>query len=219
MNGLCKNMTINESVSTKSLKVDSDLQFHVSTRKESDKNRLMLNRVTDESDAQKQRIKKRELEELNRERELILTGKLKPSESYIKTDKVLQIQEKMQNIEIKSRKISVIKVKKPPTRIKWQYAVHRLHLSPPITVPMFNDEAFESNSEALDIIEEKTLETNVNKRDEREDQVKVLSEDALQFRIENNPVLKSFEHAKDVDDLYRIAELWVNPSYEHSNSC
>ena len=43
--------------------------------------------------------------------------------------------------------------------------------------------------------------------------VPALSDDALKIRMENNPVFKSFENAKDVDELYRIAELWVNPSY------
>ena len=49
---------------------------------------------------------------------------------------------------------------------------------------------------------------------ENSEHVTAVNENALKMRLENNPVFKSFEEAKDVDDLYRIAEIWVNPSYD-----
>ena len=99
MNGLCKNMAVKETVIRKDYKFDEpEFEFVIPCRSESYKNKLQLNDVPDESELLRRRIKRREEEEEKRERELILTGKLKATKSYIKTDKVLQIQEKMQEI-------------------------------------------------------------------------------------------------------------------------
>ena len=67
----------------------------------------------------------------------------------------------------------------------------------------------ESNEETK-IIETKESNEDLNQKE------KIIAVDgsALKMRLENNPVFKSFEDAKDVDDLYRIAEQWVNPSFE-----
>ena len=36
--------------------------------------------------------------------------------------------------------------------------------------------------------------------------------EALQQKLANNPVYRAFENVHDVDDLYRIADLWLNPA-------
>ena len=210
MSGLYKNITLKEPVQQNAVKLDEpDYQFDKFSRRKANKNRLVCNHDQNELEALGRRIRKREEEEAKRERELILTGKLKPSQSYIKTDKVIQIQEKMQNIELKSRKPYVTKVKKPPVQMKWQYAVHKLHISPPVTLPMFTGEALDANGTEGGI-----KDNNAELSDEKKEKVRTLSDTALKIRIENNPVLKSFENAKDVDDLYRIAELWSNSSHD-----
>ena len=40
---------------------------------------------------------------------------------------------------------------------------------------------------------------------------KVLGKEAKKF-IHPNPVFQAFDDAKGVDDLYRIAEIYVNPA-------
>ena len=42
------------------------------------------------------------------------------------------------------------------------------------------------------------------------------SEEALQQKLANNPVYRAFEDVHDVDDLYRIADLWLNPATSDS---
>ena len=38
------------------------------------------------------------------------------------------------------------------------------------------------------------------------------SEAALQQKLASNPVYRAFENVHDVDDLYRIADIWLNPA-------
>ena len=52
--------------------------------------------------------------------------------------------------------------------------------------------------------------TNVDKEDKPE--LVSPSEAALQQKLANNPVYRAFENVHDVDDLYRIADLWLNPA-------
>ena len=44
------------------------------------------------------------------------------------------------------------------------------------------------------------------------------SEAALQQKLANNPVYRAFENVHDVDDLYRIADLWLNPASSNLSS-
>ena len=182
---------------------ESETEHYNFSRKQVKKYRPLWNQKKNEAEALMRRISKREEEEARREREHVLTGKLKPSETYIKTDKVIQIQQKMQNIELKSKKISVTKIKVPPVKMKWQYAVHKMHISPPVNKPMFtplNKDVVEVDNNT-EISEEKQAWNGDN---------------ALKIRLENNPVFKSFENVDNVNELYRIAEIWVNPSYNEN---
>ena len=74
----------------------------------------------------------------------------------------------------------------------------------------FTREAPESNE-----AEEGANENDIKMREKKEEHVPGLSDDALKIRMENNPVFKLLENAEDVEELYRIAELWVNPSYDY----
>ena len=74
--------------------------------------RLVTHRDQNEAEALERRMRKREKEEAKQECERILTGNLKPSETYIKTDKVIQIHTKMQNTEDKSKVLPISKVKR-----------------------------------------------------------------------------------------------------------
>ena len=89
-------------------------------------------------------------------------------------------------------------------RTAWQYAIHKLHITPPVSRPMFYTE------DTGEMAEEGFNHMN---KDINNEKVTAVNENALKMKLENNPVFKSFEEAKDVDDLYRIAEIWVNPSY------
>ena len=206
MSGLCKNMTAKETQRQNIIKFEvADSESKKMSLTKSKKTRLVRDLDENEAAALKKRIRKREEAEAKRERELILAGKLKHSQSYIKCDKVIEMHEKMQNLELKSRKVSMLKVKKPPVRMKWQNVVQRLHISPPVNKPKIAAEDGDEGGED---------DTNEAQSNHKQDLDSILSDTALKIRIENNPVFKSFENATDVDDLYRIAELWVNPCYQ-----
>ena len=44
------------------------------------------------------------------------------------------------------------------------------------------------------------------------------SEAALQQKLANNPVHRAYENVHDVDALYRIADLWLNPASSNLSS-
>ena len=87
--------------------------------------------------------------------------------------------------------------------MKWQYAVHQMHISPPVNKPMFTP----LNKDVVEVD---------NNTEIREEKQSWNGDNALKIRLENNPVFKSFENVDNVDDLYRIAEIWVNPSYNEN---
>ena len=60
--------------------------------------------------------------------------------------------------------------------------------------------------------------TSMDEVDERKELLVTTSpsEEALQQKLANNPVYRAFEDVHDVDDLYRIADLWLNPATSDS---
>ena len=60
--------------------------------------------------------------------------------------------------------------------------------------------------------------TNPDEVDEKKELLVTTSpsEEALQQKLANNPVYRAFEDVHDVDDLYRIADLWLNPATSDS---
>ena len=88
---------------------DSETELYNFSRKQAKLYRPLWKQEKNEAEALRRRI--REEEEARREHEHVLSGKVKPSETSIITDKVIEIQQKVQNIELKSRKISLAKIK------------------------------------------------------------------------------------------------------------
>ena len=114
ISGLGKNMSSKETQQPNVFRfqqTNSETEPYNFSRKQANMYRPLWNQEKNEAEALMRRISKREEEEARREREQVLTGKLKPSETYIKADKVIQIQQKIQNIDLKSQKISVTKIK------------------------------------------------------------------------------------------------------------
>jgi hypothetical protein len=93
-------------------------------------------------------------------------------------------------------------------KMKWQYAVHQLHISPPVNKPMFTTVGED------DIKEGGSYKNNNTRISEEKQELALNGDNALKIKLENNPVFKSFENVDNVDELYRIAEIWVNPSYD-----
>lgn len=144
--------------------------------------------------ALERRIKKREEEETRKERELVLSGKIKPSESLVdKSDKIFQIFEKVQNMEKKSRKVSLNSYTKPTLRSKWRSAFHKVNVANSVSLPMFPNTKAETAEEEEENSNTKAAITTLR-----------------------NPVLQSFDQAKNVDDLYRIADYWLSPTKDRS---
>ena len=95
-------------------------------------------------------------------------------------------------------------------KMKWQYAVHQLQIFPPVKKPMFTTVGEDDIKEGG-----RSKDTNTGISEEKQEQA-LNGDNALQIRLENNPVFKSFENVNNVDELYRIAEIWVNPSYNEN---
>ena len=78
-------------------------------------------------------------------------------------------------------------LRKAATKVRWQYMVHKLHI---------------------------TLDTQTE--DENDVTATVLPDDLEQYVVkvrQDNPIYDAFENASDVDDLYRIAESLVDSAF------
>ena len=147
--------------------------------------------------AQEERMRRREEEERVRERELFLSGRARPSQEEVKRDRVLQIQAQLSKIEERSRRKTSSgerRASKVSTKSRWQEVVLKLHVTPRV------DRQTTSDKEQEIVLVDKELEQESGP-----------SERAFQEKLASNPVFQSFERARDVEDLYRIAEFWVNP--------
>ena len=159
---------------------------------------IMEEKAKTETEALEERIKQREKEEARRERELILSGKVRPTAAQVKSDKILQIYHRVQILKQKANSKP-----KPKTASKWQRTALKLTSSSFKTLPMFPVAARESG------------EFNNNEISEQED-----SSTTSKIYVRENPIHKSFAEAKNVDDLYKLAEFWLTlpttPSYSSS---
>ena len=134
-----------------------------------------------------ERRKKREEEEKERERKLILSGKLSPDHGSFKEDKFVKLQKQMETMSRQRGKKSTSVLRKAATKVRWQYMVHKLHI---------------------------TLDTQTE--DENDVTATVLPDDLEQYVVkvrQDNPIYDAFENASDVDDLYRIAESLVDSAF------
>ena len=149
---------------------------------------IMEDKAKAENEALEERIKQREKEEARRERELILSGKLQPTAAQVKSDKILQIYARVRIMKQKADS-----KQKPKTASKWQRTAFKLTSSSFKTLPMFPDAARESAEHKV------KSETS-----EEED-----SRSSSKICVRENPIHKSFAEAKNVDDLYKLAEFWL----------
>ena len=151
--------------------------------------------MTKSEESQMERIRKREEAQQVRERELILSGKLKPDNDYLKNDKFSQLHKQMEDIKTFHKKKSVNVKRKPSTKVRWQYVVHKLHINTDT-----NGDGKTNHSEPETAVEGLKLEP-------KKENVKPVTKRA-------NPIYSAFENVYDVDDLYRIADSLVNSTFE-----
>lgn len=149
---------------------------------------------------QMKRIRERELREKERERLLVLEGKVEMTSEHLK-DPVLKRHRDFMRVGTKAkkqteRKISRLrKTSKPVSaiQVRWKSAMDRLKL--------LEDE---SNTVVANLV-----------YDEEKDRLSSPLLDGgepLPQGHHPNPVFQAFDGARGVDDLYRIAEIWVNPA-------
>ena len=200
MSDLCKNMTIRDSA-----KSGKNLRFAESSSGPKLLRQNFLERKDinlKEAEALEERIRRREKEEAKKERELILNGKKTPTSAQVRSDKILQIYERVRLLDQKSKEAaSQNKKYNKKTKAKWQTAVSKLNLgaqpSPFKSVPMFPDGFTYNRNKKNDKTNDKFI------TDVEIDSSKVYS---------NNPIHKSFASAKNVDDLYKLADYWLSPT-------
>ena len=145
---------------------------------------IMEEKAKTENEALEERIKQREKEEAKRERELILNGKIRPTSAQVKSDKILQIY----------HRVRVMKQKPDPkpktkTASKWQRTMKLTTSSSFKTLPMFPDDRESEELKVKSELAEKDCSSKIFVRE--------------------NPIHKSFAEAKNVDDLYKLAEFWL----------
>ena len=205
MSDLCKNMTIRDSTkNSKTLRFAETASGPKLLRQNTIKRNFLERKDNNskEAEALEERIKKREKEEAKKERELILNGKKQPTPAQIRSDKILQIYERVKFLDQKSKEASAMKKKyNKKTTAKWKTAVSKLNLetqsSPFKSVPMFPDGFAYNRYKKSDKLNDKSI------ADVDIDSSKVYS---------NNPIHKSFASAKNVDDLYKLADYWLSPT-------
>ena len=211
MSNLCKNMSLKPSI-----RINNNLNTGPSLKvSRPATNRLMKavlemnkKKADTENEQLLKRIRQREREEARKERELILKGKVQPTLAQIRSDKILQIYERVKTIEQKSKENADSKQRKTSKAAKkWQNAVAKIKIptTPYKSVPMFPDEDDENVPKVR-----KVGVAYPKPYNEEEDTMKLINKNI--GVTSDNPIHKSFAAAKDVDELYKIAEYWLSPS-------
>ena len=186
---------------------------------------------------QMKRIRKREQLQLERERLLVLQGKMELRPEH-RNDPVLKLQFQFQKLEKKAKAVqakklrrkksstSKVSAKSAKIKMKWTSAKDKLKLKNfvmddedtcdddtegPETV-MANliydeqsDELTESSNSASRLLDGQGQET-------RENTPGASGNSTTAEILHPNPVFQAFDGATCVDDLYRIAEIYVNPA-------
>jgi len=190
---------------------------------------------------QMKRIKKRQQLEWEKERLLMLEGKIQITKEHL-NDPILKFHHDFKKVEVKAkksqeRKLSQIKAKRKISqnssriKVKWSNAMDKLKVKNFMDLNNVNkidgstsgsvnpNPDSDPNSEP----ETETVVANLV-YDESQDQLtsSLLDSETTEQptdvnftrkKIKHpNPVFQAFDDAKNVDDLYRIAEIWVNPT-------
>ena len=175
--------------------------------------------------------------EWEKERLLMLEGKIQITKEHLK-DPILKFHHDFKKVEVKAkksqeRKLSQIKAKRKISqnsriKVKWSNAMDKLKVKNFMDLNNVNkigsssdnpdDDRPDQNCKFPDDVEETIVANLVY--DESQDQLTLptslldsAEEETDVKKIEHpNPVFQAFDDAKNVDDLYRIAEIWVNPT-------
>jgi hypothetical protein len=164
-----------------------------------------------------------------KDRELVMEGKLAPSEDFYKADKFHALHKRMDDIRKRAdRKFSStasassLKRKSSSTKVHWQYLVHRLHIVPDPDVSNIPtaDSSTAGPSEPVPQLEAEPLHANGDlshevQGDRSEDLGRKKSRESV---VHSNPIYEAFENVEDVDDLYRLADTLIYSAYTDSMS-
>lgn len=157
---------------------------------------IMEEKNRDDNEALEIRIKQREKEEARKERELILNGKIRPTKDQVKSDKILQIYERVRILNQKAKLESDSKPKLK-TASKWQKTARKITTTNKTPSASFSFKTLPMFPVQTDC-EELNFRSNAGIGGERK------------IFVKENPIHKSFAEAKSVDDLYEIAEFWLS---------
>jgi predicted nucleotidyltransferase len=164
-----------------------------------------------------------------KDRELVMEGKLAPSEDFYKADKFHALHKRMDDIRKRAdRKFSStasassLKRKSSSTKVQWQYLVHRLHIVPDpdvSNVPTADTSTAgpsEPEPEAKEPLQANGDLNHEVQGDRSEDlRRKKKSKESV---VHSNPIYEAFENVEDVDDLYRLADTLIYSAYTDSMS-
>jgi hypothetical protein len=179
---------------------------------------------------QRKRIKQRVKQEQERERLLILQGKLKMTSEHLE-DPVLRLHHDFKTLEKKAKKNQERKMSSMRSRrkisatskavkLKWTSAMGKLSIKSIMDLTKNDNSA--TNDEPSETVVANLVYDEDNDilmsplvpgdDDVDRDAAAVAQKRPQQQPEHTNPVFQAFDDAKGVDDLYRIAEIWVNPA-------
>jgi hypothetical protein len=162
-----------------------------------------------------------------KDRELVMEGKLAPSEDFYKADKFHALHKRMDDIRKRAdRKFSStasassLKRKSSSTKVQWQYLVHRLHIvpDPDVSNVPTADSSTAGPSEPEPEAEPLQANGDLNHEvpgDRSDDLRRKKSKESV---VHSNPIYEAFENVEDVDDLYRLADTLIYSAYTDSMS-
>ena len=128
---------------------------------------------------------------------------LEKKQEFLKNNKFFQLHKKIEEINsAQTRKTSKVK-RKSSTKVRWQYMVHKLHITPVAAASKEQESPRHSlvakeGEAAQELLPEGSRGAAA----------------AAASVKRSNPVYHAFDDANDVDDLYRIADSLLNSAFE-----
>ena len=181
------------------------------------KDELVRLRKVSEAEQQK-RIQAREELELERERLLVLEGKMKVKEEHLK-DPILKLhfdclkmEKRAKNATAKKLKRKQRKEKTKAIKLKWTSAKDKLKLK---NFSLPNACSVETETVVANLVYDELNDSLHVAKDSKPsllDGEEGASASKAKKSPHPNPVFQAFDDAKNVDDLYRIAEIYVSPT-------